>query len=209
MKNLLIIGLLISICGCSIVKGNINYSRPGEYSDTKNEMVYDSGKDVIWKALIPELGKSFFVINNIDKESGLINVSYSGDPEKYVDCGHVDLWVENLSGKRTYSFSGSRGYVEYENANNGRIYHLKRKMTLDGRINIIVRDIDKDKTSVMVNTKYIVNLAISAYDGAGNYIGKKEHSIGFNTGERKGFSTLRTECVANGNLENSILSLIK
>ena len=48
-----------------------------------------------WSRAIPQIGKSFFVINNIDKSSGILNVSYTGDPEKYVDCGtiHSELGV--------------------------------------------------------------------------------------------------------------------
>ena len=29
----------------------------------------------------------FFVSNNLAKSTGLVNLSYSGVPEKYLDCG--------------------------------------------------------------------------------------------------------------------------
>lgn len=37
-----------------------------------------------------QLAKSFFVVNNIEKESRLINVSFSTEtPEKYINCGRT------------------------------------------------------------------------------------------------------------------------
>jgi hypothetical protein len=68
----------------------------------------ERSKDEVWNELVAGLGAQFFVINNMDKASGFINVSYSGDPEKYVDGGELYFQVENLRGPREYRFPGSK-----------------------------------------------------------------------------------------------------
>ena len=57
--------------------------------NVSNTITVNKSKEEVWKELIPQIGKNFFVINNLDKESGIINISYSGDPERYIDCGEI------------------------------------------------------------------------------------------------------------------------
>ena len=78
--------------GCS---GRLDYMRPQPRIYAPNTVTIDLSKDALWAKMIPALGKEFFVINNLDKASGLINISYSGDPERYVDCGIITSQVSN------------------------------------------------------------------------------------------------------------------
>ncbi|WZB71892.1 hypothetical protein WJ968_09260 [Achromobacter xylosoxidans] len=64
----------------------------------------DKPIDEVWTKAVPAIGKQFFVINNLDKSSGLMNLSYSGSPEQYVDCGHLNLQDQKASGVQTQSF---------------------------------------------------------------------------------------------------------
>ena len=75
-----------SIIGCA---GKLQYFPPQTNPTLNNEVTINKSKEDVWKYLIPMLGKQFYVINNLDKNSGIINVSYGGDPEKYVDCGRI------------------------------------------------------------------------------------------------------------------------
>ncbi len=82
--------LLVSVfpflaAGCA---GKMDVIRPGSYS-MSNVKTIEKPREQVWNASVPELVKHFFVKNNLDKSSGLIKVSYRGDPEKYVDCGRV------------------------------------------------------------------------------------------------------------------------
>src|SRR3954449_382638 len=86
----------------SCVSGEQKYSPSTLYANQTNTKIIAKSKDQVWDSFIPALSSKFFVINNIDKASGLINVSYSGDPEKYVDCGQQHSSVKNARGERTY-----------------------------------------------------------------------------------------------------------
>jgi len=162
MKKI-ILGIFCLICGCSF--GNIHYYEPADKPNVKNVIIINKRFDEVWKEIVPSLGKTFFVINNLDKDSGLINVSYTGDPEKYVDCGKIESIVKNAWGKRTYSFPASSAYQEYEVASETPPYTIKvvRKMELDGRINIIIESVEPQKTRITVNAKYVIKKDMEEY----------------------------------------------
>ena len=69
--------ILTILAGCA---GKFEYTRPTSLPTLNNSVVINKSKDEVWKQIIPMLGKQFFVINNLDKDSGIINISYSGDP---------------------------------------------------------------------------------------------------------------------------------
>jgi hypothetical protein len=80
--------IAIFITGCA-TQGVSTY----KYTDNapiqiNNELVVSKPQSQVWDILVKELSKSFYVINNIDKESRIINVSFSSNaPSEYVDCG--------------------------------------------------------------------------------------------------------------------------
>lgn len=199
LKNSVLIVLVVLISGCA---GKLQYTPPGLYnSSTKNSIVVNMSKDDVWAKLVPALGKSFFVINNIDKSSGLINISYSGDPEKYIDCGSIYSYVKNLRGERTYQFPASKGHKIYEAMDKGNYAQIERKMDLSGRMNIIVEEIEKDKTMISVSTRYIVE---KSYTINGRF--SRSDTVSFNTGQSASFPQ-GTTCRCNGQFENEVLDI--
>jgi hypothetical protein len=152
MMILMIEGLMF-LGGCA---GHVAYDPPTPQKSLNNTVVINKPRESVWNVLVPELGKQFFVINNMDKGSGFINISYSGSPERYVDCGTVTSYVKNARGERTYVFPGSSEYQKYEIMNSGTLYFLERKMGLEGRINLVFEDIDAGKTRITANTRYIL-----------------------------------------------------
>ncbi len=171
-------------------------------------------RDAVWADSVPALGKDFFVINNLDKASGLINVSYSGDPHDYVDCGHINASFENLSGRRDYSFDGSVKDTTYALYKYPILVNFRRQMNLDGRVNIIFEAVGPTETRVTVNARYVVQRQLNARASNGQ-TGAQADSVAFSSrghaafSEAGGGSTARTECVPTGKLEQEILSLIQ
>lgn len=207
MNRIVSFPILISffICGCASSK--FTYTPLKENPTIQNSIIVNQSKNVVWKKLIQGLGTNFFVINNLDKESGLINVSYSGDPELYVDGGEIHYYFSNARGERNYTFPASRKFAQYETMVNGKYAALTRNLSLEGRINILVNEIDSLQTSVTVNTKYILTLDIMGQDAVGNPFLPYSEVFSFNTGEsikNKGGAEFRS----SGILENSILHLV-
>lgn len=84
MNRIVPIFALIFLAGCA---GKVTYTPPTQVDREPNvKKVFVSKRD-LWPGFIKSLSSKFFIINNIDESSGLINVSYSGRPENYVSCG--------------------------------------------------------------------------------------------------------------------------
>lgn len=203
IRCILISLLMLVMAGCA---SEYNYTPPTETAALNNTIVVDKGKDEVWKEIVPALGKTFFVINNLDKESGLINISYSGDPEKYVDCGRIHSLVSNLAGKRTYNFPASKAHQQYEILNNTGLWNIVRKMDLDGRMNIIVEELGPKQTKITANARYVLTKSVTQ-TGYQGYLTPATDTISFNSGQRGQFSQ-GTTCQCNGKFEEEILSLL-
>jgi hypothetical protein len=203
------VGLAFTIGGC--VSGNFNYVRPANQSPAANSKTVEKSREAVWTALIPRLGKQFYVINNLDKSSGLVNVSYSGDPERYVDCGHITSSVKNLRGEQTYDFPGSRAQQVYWvwDKGIGILVAVDRKMSLEGRVNLVLEEVGPSSTRVTANTRYILRKTATMRNVENSSVGSLDESLNFDSAHGGSFSGgAKLECVATGQLENELLSLV-
>lgn len=198
----------LALCGC--VSGGMNYSKPQASVDqSANSIVVAKSRDTVWSRAIPSLGKHFFVINTMEKSSGLINISYSGNPEKYVDCGHVHTDVTNARGPRSYDFAGASPDQQYEFVVNNRLYSARRKMSLDGRVNLIFENVDSSHTRITASTQYIVRKDFEFLMTGATIPGRSSDSISFTSGGSAVFPNSETTCAATGALESQLLSLVR
>jgi hypothetical protein len=175
-----------------------------------NTKVVNKSFDAVWASTIPSIGKAFFVINNLDKNSGLVNVSYSGDPEKYIDCGVIRSDVSNMRGQRSYEFPAASAYQTYEIMQDGHLFFIERKMDLDGRVNLIFEPIGKSQTRVTANTKYVVRKSLRIARAEGGFPQSAVDSISFGAGSGATFAGrgASTRCVSNGRLEQEVLDAV-
>lgn len=216
MKNAVLSVLIAAtLAGCAT---KVDYRPPSLASVPSNSKVVDKPIDEVWTKAVPAIGKQFFVINNLDKSSGLMNLSYSGSPEQYVDCGHLNLQDQKASGVQTQSFPAAAADREYWMSNGVKTFRVKRKMALEGRMNLIFESLGKSQTRVTANTKYVLTRDVQAIDGA-NVFKLPSDVIGFNTGGAAVFPTTdqngresgqpAIECRPTGALERSVLDLVQ
>lgn len=209
MKRFSGLVLVVVLAGCA---GHVDYVRPTSPQGMTNEKIVDKPREAVWNASVPQLGKQFFVINNLDKSSGLINVSYSGDPESYVDCGQVSSYVKNARGERTFNFPGSRAQQTYEIMNGQGLFFIDRKLSLEGRVNLVFEETSPTQTKVTANTRYVIERNITVRN-VNNLQQSRRDSISFNAGSAAAFPSnaegQATECVSTGKLEREILSVIR
>ena len=176
---------------------------PHQIQVIKNTVKTNGNKEEIWGKLIEGIGSKFFIINNMDKQSGFLNVSYSGDAKNYVEGGSIHLEF----GKTEYvshpeldkDFPATLAYVE----SNTRYGIYRRSVNLEGRANVVVTEIDSTHTSVSVNIKYILEIDVTAADGS-----ILHQTVNFNTGQ-SGHSSDGYEYYSNGNIENAILNPVR
>lgn len=137
--SILIVALL-SATGCAVFSAS--YKAPsGTQQQDKYVKTINASYDKVWSTLIQYSAKTFFAIENYEKASGLITLSFgASNPVGFVTGGHVEY---GYAGGTT--FSGD--YVEY----------LTKfgEAELDGKLNIVVTKVSENKTKVSVNARYI------------------------------------------------------
>lgn len=201
--------VLVSVSAC--VRTQIDYDPPTARSIVNTKTINKS-REAVWNEAIPALGREFFTINNLDKSSGLINISYSGDPSAYIDCGQVIVKTTRGSELDTKAFPAATQNKTYLFQHDTIKIFTELRMVLDGRVNLIFESLSPNRTLVSAHSKYVVTREMaSTLDGKN--LGRTKDTVTFNSGNRGVFPTYdnsgQTECVSNGNLERDILSVIQ
>lgn len=197
----------IALGGCA---GKVDYVKPtAKPSAGANSKTINRSRDAVWNSSVPELGKQFFVINNLDKASGLMNISYSGSPEKYIDCGVITSYVKNVRGERTYTFPGASPQQNYEVMTKEALLVVDRRMALEGRVNLIFEEIGANQTKVTANTRYVITKTAAVHNVQGHLLNRQTDTISFNSGGTAAFPGQSSECTSTGTLEADILSAVR
>jgi len=202
-------GLAAALFITACATGHFDYTPPeSQNPEPSNSVVINKPFDQVWSDMIPQIGKSFFVLNNIDKASGILNISYSGDPEEYVDCGVLHSSVSNLAGDRKYDIPMAKPdqtYEELDFSKNIMLRSITQKESLDGRMNVIFEKVSPTETKVTVNTRYVLTRT-GDIQPVGGQVDPYSETVTFNTGGEAKFSD-SVACRPTGKWEHEILAL--
>jgi hypothetical protein len=192
------------LTGCATSK--VNYTPPTGAEKIQNSRVINAPFDAVWDRLVKELSSDFFVINNIDKNSRLINISFSSQrPSDFVDCGHSSRSFNNGVAEQNYEYATAES-ANFSVANpSGAVFNVRRTTKLEGRSNIYVAP-EGGGTNVAVNTKYIVSVRTVATALDGRPGGTENNTFDFST--KQGSTTTGVTCHALGIIENKILDFV-
>ncbi len=200
----LVMTILLSSCAVKKEKltENVGKYAPPNIDDTnfKNSIITNKNFDETWDSVIDFVNESFFKIENLEKESGLLTLSFgSKDVEKFIDCGDFEYTLF-FTGEE---FKGS--YIDY--AKSGLLAVLVAKM------NVNIQKIDNESTKISVNTNY----TYSTQHALGYYDPKLNQTYSFVSGGYqtidvinpiKGSIPTRT-CKSTNFAENAIFNVIK
>ena len=202
------LGAALALAACAT--SDIQHTNPGHYS-TEYNVILKENFDAVWLRLVKNLASDFFVINNIEKDSHIINVSFSSStPSEFIDCGKSTRTFSNLRGTQNviYNTADSTNFTVTSSTN--LVYYASRKTYLEGRSNIYVAP-NQNGTEINVNTKYVLSIKIRLTDVRGRPAGTTEYNYDFTTkrpldqmASFKG-SLRKMKCVTNGKLEKLIL----
>lgn len=198
--------LLVCAAGIAVTAGcatsTASYSPP-KTVQIQNSKVISKPFDEVWDGLVKELSSDFFVINNIDKNSRLINISFSSQkPSEFVDCGVTSRSFKNLRGDNNFVYNTADS-AEFTTANDmGHLFNVRRASRLEGRSNIYVAP-EGGGTNVTVNTKYVVSINMHATTVDGRPAGSE--SFVFDPSTKQAFSNGSVTCTATGKIERRIL----
>lgn len=221
--------LFLFIMGCAGPGSTVyNHTDIKPKEEFTNEIYVDKNFEVIWNNLIKNLSESYYVVNNISKESRFINVSFATDDAcKFVTCGKTNVIVErtvpfNKKGMHTYDYmtcEDSSYTIQREGVypNLRDVIDVNRSTSLEGRMNIYIAPEGKG-TRISVNVRYIFNVDTynrkTVYALAGNPVPEgyseraESHSCSFSTNQTKRCPKLGDiKCRDTGYLEKQILNL--
>jgi hypothetical protein len=143
-KALLIVPAIVMLSACA---STANYTKPAETNSPDYDRTVDASFDKTWNALIDYASSNFFSIDNFEKDSGLMTLSFgSSDPDTYIDCGQWNAQWTNPQTYQRQSYNGS--YARY--------LQQRFTTTFTGKMNITVREITSEQTRVRVNARYIL-----------------------------------------------------
>jgi hypothetical protein len=218
MKKITLLGaaIILSVTGCSTTSTS-NYAPP-DSNEIKNRRIVNQDFEQTWDRLVRELSADFFVINNIEKASRIINVSFSvSKPEEYVDCGISNRSFTNPQGKTenyTYpSASTSSFWVGADQPPHFPIA-LTRTTDLEGRVNIYVAPVQNTKqTEIVVNSKYSLGvkqegILHNMYMVPVSQVTPSTIKINFETLKPSAQDSKSPICKSKGVLEQRILGLV-
>ena len=206
------------LTGCAVpVQSTAKITDPVLPEKVSNQAVLDEDFDVVWEKLISGLSSEFFVINNVEKASGLITLDFStSTPERFVDCGNVTRTYGDESNTFALAGDSSFKYDETVGVNVAR-KRVTRNTDLSGKINVHVAEVP-DGTRVTVNARYIWSVELGGtYEMAGSLasgptqaLQRSNFSKSFNTNSVAGpDADLDFTCGATGELEAMILDLVR
>ena len=140
--------MIVLLSSCSVKKEklteNVGKYVPPNIEDTnfKNSIITNKNFEEIWTSVVDFVNDSFFKIENLEKDSGLLTLSFgSKEPENFIDCGDFEYTLF-FTGEE---FKGS--YIDY--VKSGLLAVLEAKM------NINIQKIDNESTKITINTNYL------------------------------------------------------
>ena len=199
----LVMTVIISSCALEKEKLTENVGKyvPPNIDNTnfKNSVITNKNFDETWTSVLDFVNDSFFKIENLEKDSGLLTLSFgSKEAENFIDCGYFEYTL--FTGEE---FKGS--YIDY--AKSGLLAVLEAKM------NINIRKIDDESAKISINTNY----TFSTQHALGYYDPKLNQTYSFESGGYqtidvinpiKGSIPTRT-CKSTNFAENAIFNVIK
>lgn len=137
MKKLVIILALLTLSGCAAG----NYTPPtNENSTVVNSRILNEPFDKVWSKLINHLASTYFGIENYEKQSGLITLTFgSSNPSDFITGGKASF--------RSVAANFEGEYVDYLVSYSETDFIAK--------MNVVVAPVNETQTKITVNARYV------------------------------------------------------
>ena len=189
------------LSSCAVHK----YTPPNHNLDITDNIEINLDFETVWEGTIERATASFFDIDNFEKDSGLLTLSFgTGSASEFVDCGQWDGRQWNGS---NHTFTGP--YATYLETFLGGNF--------TGRMKVFIKSVSDNKTTITLNAHYVLETP-SRIEGSGIYETRvPAMNWAFETGgsaTRKSFfsapnSPSTRTCRPTGKAEKAILGALK
>ena len=195
----------VTLAGCAT---STNSYVPPMETKFENSRRISQPFDSTWDKLVRGLSGDFFVINNIDKSSRIINISFSSNrPSEFANCGRTTRTFTNARGEHKVSYFAADSAQYTDVLGDSNAYDVRRNTKLDGRTNIYVAPIDAG-TEVVVNTRYVISIDQEFRRLYPSGMASRRFTWDFSTKSPYRDPGGQVVCFASGELETRILRLL-
>ena len=191
MKKILpllaLLAMILAGCGGKMDRTVVN---PTERTPNVSK-TFDLPYDKVWKATVDALAESFWSLDNIEKDSGILTLSCVFErPADWIDCGttHHRAHFNTLKQDITYETASSPQTILYVVGEGfgSRFDKVYRTVTASAKSNVVVKKIGANKTLVTVNTNNVLTLEYKSFFGPHGLFPKTSDTMTFNN---KGFGS--------------------
>ena len=174
---LLLLPSFFSLTACApLWESSLQYNDPIQGETIVAERVIAKPFNGTWSTLVGNLAKSPFVIKDLDKASGFIDLAFSTDePQSYLDCGRAKrkYLLEQESRTYEYAVAGSAEYksVGFNEYGILKVANIVRRASLEGRASIYVDPRGAKETALTINIHYVWTIRIYGTEEYTNAVG--------------------------------------
>lgn len=203
--------MLLLVTGCA--GGGASYLQPHGYGSNYATRQVERPREAVWNDSLAEFRRQAWVIDALDKASGSLTLSYKGDPRDYIDCGRIVSGERDERGRQKFNFPAASARQGYEVADKTGIWRVERKLSAEGRVNLVFEEAGAGRTKVSATTVYMLHRELAVSNSARASPEVSTESIQLTGGRAVTFPGAElgaiVACIATGKLEREILLLVK
>jgi hypothetical protein len=192
--------LLAGLLGCAAPeRPELDYLPPSGQPPGDRSAFVRQQPWLVWGNILDHLQQRGARVSGLDEAGGELVVIYSGDPERYVDCG----WIVIYEGDEFERLPAAQSDASFLRRREGEVVTLERDMRLDARMNVHVEPSGEDAI-VRTNSTYVLTKIIGSTEAEQPL---HAETISFATGQSGAFSS-GTTCQPNGELERMVFEAL-
>jgi hypothetical protein len=194
-----VILLLAGVMACAAPeRPELDYVPPsGQPAPTRSAFVRQQPW-LVWGNILDHLQQQGASVSAADELAGTIMVSYSGDPEPYVDCG----WIVTYEDDEFERVPAARSEASFLRRREGDVVALERDLSLDARMTVQVEPSGEDAV-VRADSTYVLTKTIESE----GHQPLHAETIRLGSGQSDAF-TSGTRCQPNGELERLVFDAL-
>ena len=202
--------LVASVAGCSDPITRVTVVEPERHSiPSFNYLIFRQSEDKTWERLLEQFLQSDFRIDSVDSGAHFLNVSVSGRPEEYIDCGKKT--IETLAGgdsEKKIQINNTTEHYQYRKWRRNHLDTYTVDNAFTGKANLFVTGDDK-QSRIIVQYDLMLKAEVDYSTTQGQRFTKKTKKVlHIKAGEDLYFEAFGAKCRSTGRFEKALMDTL-